>query len=66
MIIYSSNALKFRESVDRNQITVEIERAFLNKMGMKPSRAKKEPGTTPCSSWNESSVIPTLPTIVVS
>lgn len=66
MIIYSSNALNFRESVDRNQITVEIEQAFLNKMGMKPSPGEKEPGTTPCSSWNESFAIPTLPTIVAS
>lgn len=28
MIIYSSNALQFRDSVDRNQITVEIEQTF--------------------------------------
>ncbi|GJM70287.1 hypothetical protein HMSSN036_25030 [Paenibacillus macerans] len=47
MIIYNSNVLKFRESVDRNQITVEIEQAFLNKMGMKPSPDEKR-------AWNNS------------
>ncbi len=47
MIIYSSNALQFRESVDRNQITVEIEQAFINKMGMRPSPGEKR-------AWNNS------------
>ncbi|MBW4837840.1 MAG: DUF2075 domain-containing protein, partial [Paenibacillaceae bacterium] len=47
MIIYSSNALQFRESVDRNQITVEIEQAFMNKMGMRPSPGEKR-------AWNNS------------
>ncbi|GIO88209.1 ATPase AAA [Paenibacillus faecis] len=47
MIIYSSNALKFRETVDNNQITVEIEKAFINKMGMKPSPGEKR-------AWNNS------------
>lgn len=47
MIIYSSNALQFRETVDRNQITVEIEQAFINKMGMKPSPGERR-------AWNNS------------
>ncbi|WP_308530884.1 hypothetical protein [uncultured Paenibacillus sp.] len=47
MIIYSSNALQFRDSVDRNQITVEIEQAFMNKMGMRPSPGEKR-------AWNNS------------
>lgn len=47
MIIYSSNALQFRESVDRNQITVEIEQAFMNKIGMRPSPGEKR-------AWNNS------------
>ncbi|MGG1880240.1 hypothetical protein ABDI30_22090 [Paenibacillus cisolokensis] len=47
MIIYSSNALQFRESVDRNHITVEIEQAFIKKMGMKPSPGGKR-------AWNNS------------
>lgn len=47
MIIYSSNALQFRKSVDRNQITVEIEQAFINRMGMKPSPGEKR-------AWNNS------------
>ncbi|WP_106769652.1 DUF2075 domain-containing protein [Paenibacillus faecalis] len=47
MIIYSSNALKFRESVDHNKITVEIEKAFIDKMGMKPSPGEKR-------AWNNS------------
>ncbi|WP_372008631.1 hypothetical protein NBRC13296_24195 [Paenibacillus chitinolyticus] len=47
MIIYSSNALKFRESVDNNQITKQIESAFVKRMGKKPSQGEKR-------AWNNS------------
>ncbi|MNK89896.1 Type III restriction enzyme, res subunit [compost metagenome] len=47
MIIYSSNALKFRELVDSNQITLEIESAFIKNMRKKPSTGEKR-------AWNNS------------
>ncbi|WP_068614674.1 DUF2075 domain-containing protein [Paenibacillus tuaregi] len=47
MIIYSSNALKFRELVDSNQITLEIESAFIKNMRKKPSPGEKR-------AWNNS------------
>ncbi|MFC3749532.1 DNA/RNA helicase domain-containing protein [Paenibacillus sp. GCM10012306] len=47
MIIYSSSALAFREKVDSNQLTVEIENAFISKMGMRPSPGERR-------AWNNS------------
>ncbi|WP_025689898.1 DUF2075 domain-containing protein [Paenibacillus zanthoxyli] len=47
MIIYSSSALVFREKVDNNQLTVEIENAFISKMGMRPSPGERR-------AWNNS------------
>ncbi|MDQ0722528.1 hypothetical protein QF049_003789 [Paenibacillus sp. W4I10] len=47
MIIYSSNALAFRESVDNNQITVQIEEAFIKGMGKKPNQGEVR-------AWNNS------------
>jgi uncharacterized protein len=47
MIIYSSSALAFREKVDNNQLTSEIENAFIDKMGMRPSPGEKR-------AWNNS------------
>ncbi len=47
MIIYSSNALAFRESVDNNQITVQIEEAFIKGMGKRPNQGEVR-------AWNNS------------
>ena len=47
MIIYSSNALAFRESVDSNQITVQIEEAFIKGMGKRPNKGEVR-------AWNNS------------
>ncbi|MDN4604875.1 hypothetical protein P5G61_26860 [Paenibacillus sp. F6_3S_P_1C] len=47
MIIYSSNALAFRESVDNNQITVQIEEAFIKRMGKRPNQGEVR-------AWNNS------------
>ncbi|MNM03340.1 RecBCD enzyme subunit RecD [compost metagenome] len=47
MIIYSSSALAFKEKVDNNELTVEIENAFISKMGMRPSPGERR-------AWNNS------------
>lgn len=47
MIIYSSNALAFRESVDNNQITVQIEEAYIKGMGKRPNKGEVR-------AWNNS------------
>lgn len=47
MIIYISNAQEFRNAVDTNQITSNIEAAFREKMGKYPSPSEK-------TSWNNS------------
>lgn len=47
MIIYSSNASQFMKLVDNNQITTEIETAFINNLGKKPNIAEKR-------AWNNS------------
>jgi len=47
MIIYSSSALAFREKVDNNELTVEIENAFISKMGKRPSPGERR-------AWNNS------------
>ncbi|KAA9005870.1 DUF2075 domain-containing protein [Paenibacillus spiritus] len=47
MIIYSSSALEFRQRVDSNLLTISIEEAFFEKMGMRPSRGE-------IRAWNNS------------
>ncbi|MCM3134077.1 DUF2075 domain-containing protein [Paenibacillus polysaccharolyticus] len=47
MIIYSSNALAFRESVDNNQITLQIEEAYIKGMGKRPNKGEVR-------AWNNS------------
>ncbi|QDH21213.1 DUF2075 domain-containing protein [Saccharibacillus brassicae] len=47
MIIYSSSALAFREKVDNNQLTAEIEEAFISKMGKRPNPSERR-------AWNNS------------
>jgi DUF2075 family protein len=47
VFIYSSSAVQFRDAVDNNQITRQIERAFLEKLGKRPS-----PGEV--KAWNNS------------
>lgn len=50
MIIYSSNALQFRDTVDRNQITVEIEHSTLGRSKM--SASSKSAASAPRKVWN--------------
>ncbi|SHE15180.1 Uncharacterized conserved protein [Chlamydia abortus] len=45
MIIYSSSALEFCQTVDRNEITMKIENAFIDRMGKKPSLGEKRAWT---------------------
>ncbi|WP_160043657.1 DUF2075 domain-containing protein [Paenibacillus sp. USDA918EY] len=47
MIIYSSNALQFREAVETNQITLDIEQAYIQKMGKRPIQGER-------MAWNNS------------
>jgi len=47
MIIYSSSAREFRHSVDENRIALEIENAFVRKLGKRPSPSEKQ-------AWNHS------------
>lgn len=47
MIIYKSDAIGFRQAVENNNITREIENAFISKMCKRPSYGEK-------SAWNNS------------
>jgi len=47
MIVYSSNAMQFRQAVDRNRITVEIDNAYINNLGKRPNPIEKR-------AWNNS------------
>ncbi|MFQ6584659.1 DNA/RNA helicase domain-containing protein [Priestia megaterium] len=47
MIIYVSNAIEFRNAVDANEITTNIEKAFKEKTGLYPGSSEK-------TSWNNS------------
>ncbi|MEH7428090.1 hypothetical protein V7151_15990 [Priestia megaterium] len=47
MIIYVSNAIEFRNAVDANEITTNIEKAFKEKTGRYPGSSEK-------ASWNNS------------
>ena len=48
MIIYSNSAKNFKDSVEENKITYEIEKAFVDKIGKRPSNSER-------NSWNNSS-----------
>jgi len=47
MILYSSNAIEFRNSVDDNTIVEKIEDSFINAFGKSPGRGEKQ-------AWNNS------------